>query len=68
MEDLKTNCSKSRLSMIANEIRQSRQPENRNHIDHYLFNVAKILFGKEPIDYSKISHNNKIVHSYFYRY
>jgi hypothetical protein len=54
----------SRFSQVVDQFKQWRQLENRAYLDHYLINCAKIIFGYRPIDYSSISHENAVVHSW----
>lgn len=63
---LEAKIEQSRFSKIVDEFRWWREPENKAYFDHYFVNAVKILFGDEPTNYRVISHENKIVHSFFY--
>lgn len=62
--ELETNVNASRFSRIVHEFRQWREPGNREYIGHYAANILKILFGYEPTDYTRISHDNMVVGSF----
>lgn len=53
----------SKFSRLVSQFKQWQQPENKPYPDHYLANCVKILLGYEPTDYTRVSHENKLVHS-----